>query len=161
MTGWPYCPCCVIRTAINPMIKLKLHVLRRPCRIYHFRRGGNPFRPLSFRPSSFSCPFHSLPLRSRSRLNPSWESGERCKLPQSGLGKSPCKKLEIVAFVLNLTSDGNIENQPTKCCFVRTVKAKKIFPSHQEGGGCHRALIYDNICPINISAMQSNAFAFV
>jgi len=52
--------------------------------------GGARMGGISSPPSSFSSP----PLRSRP-LNPAREPGERCKLPQWGLGRSPQPKFEF------------------------------------------------------------------
>ena len=52
-----------------------------------------PFHPFPFLPSVPSPPFPGP-------LNPARESGERCKLPQRGLGRIPSLKSNLVHFSL-------------------------------------------------------------
>jgi len=50
-----------------------------------------PFPPLPFPPPLSPPPFPSLPLRSRTPLIQLGGLGERCKLPQRGLGRRPSR----------------------------------------------------------------------
>ena len=74
--------------------------------LYFISSRPFPFLPLPFPPLPSPPPltFHrpSLPLEV-GPLNPAKESGESCKLPQRGLGQSPCRNR--ILCILALKSD--------------------------------------------------------